>query len=232
MTPLPTTEIWYESDGAFLTDDLELSNLMLRVGIAVNALGAQLEMVRNALDKSEATQMLVTHSAMIASASLTFEALRLARRHMPVFRRLAENMDGGPVLLEAMGKLMAGKHAASATLDRARNQLGFHWDAEVIEPAIKAYARNRSVIWLELAKEEIVYHRLADEVLVYSFLSGTLPADSTPRALRAAVEHALTPLMEAMRTVEHFFAACFHGYIESQRGKIRRHTKVDGEGDS
>jgi hypothetical protein len=121
------------------------------------------------MDRSAANRNRDINAAFVTSCAITFEAIRLASGGMPALRPLALLIGAKPSLLEEMGQLCAGKHPASAHLNRARNQLGFHWDRALIEPAVRDFATNRSIVWLESDEHSHPVHALAQAVLLHAF---------------------------------------------------------------
>jgi len=224
--PFDGTRTWFESDGVAITEDLDLAVLMIRLGIASNALAAnQLDGIL-AVESEQPRRMRGILNAMVSAAAITFESVQLGRENMKVLRPIAQGTGVAPEVLVDFGRLGAGTHPASAILDRARNKLGFHWDDDIVRASLAEYAKNQSVIWLELGNGFEPLHRLAHEVLGHAILPKNIAAlfDTDPEKAREELSHHLGLIGDAMGTVTKFFSGCIGGYLGS-RDSIKRRDR-------
>jgi hypothetical protein len=89
---------------------------------------------------------------------------------MKQFRPIVSETSRGRLLLECIGQLCAGKHPSAEILDRARNRLGFHWDAEAVQPIVRAFRRNSSLVRFEQNADKHSVHHLAADVLALALI--------------------------------------------------------------
>lgn len=224
FAPYEGTKVWYESPGADIGNDIELAVLMIRLGIASNALASHQLAGVKAIEHGQASRMRGLVNSMITAAAYTFEAIQLGRENLQMLRPLAQQVNIEPAVLEEFGRLGSGKHPVAATLARARNQLGFHWDLDVIRASVLEYTRNESVIWLEFDDEFQPLHRLAHEVIAHALAPVGIDALITQdaQAARDKLNEHLGLIGQAMNTVMAFFAACIAGYFELRRSSVVR----------
>ena len=117
--------------------------------------------------------------------------------------------------LALVGKVTGGKHRASEILRRARNQLVFHWDGDVVRRSTLEYARNARVVWIESnsAVTDVV-HRLSFDVLSHALfyeVSTVSQTEQTDRAVQMAVED----VADATGLIVELFTAALFGYLKS-----------------
>jgi hypothetical protein len=102
---------------------------------------------------------------MVNAAAITFESIQLVRGGMKQFRPIVSETGRGRLLLERTGQVCAGNHPSAEILNRARNRLGFHWDTEAVQPIVRAFRRNSSLVWFEQNADKYSVHRLVADVL-------------------------------------------------------------------
>lgn len=147
------------------------------------------------------------------TAAFTDEAIRLAREKMSTLRPLAARGGATDELLDCVGKLCAGKHPSAQILKHARNNVGFHWDQDLIGESVRDYGRNQKVVWLESDAAFQPVHRLAADVLAHALLPDA-GSQSNKDTEQRAVEEAMSQVDEAMRLIIEFFTACVFGYMK------------------
>lgn len=219
VEPMAGTDVWFETGPEPLRDDPELAVLMVQVGLATNALTAQHLAGKAAQQRLPAAEHRDVAASMVTTAALLFEAIRLARENMQRLRELAEpklKAKQKLELLQRVGRLCAGKHPASPLLDRARNQLAFHWDADVIAPMVMDYAKNERVVWVERMNDDEsgTVHRMAVDVLLLSFVG---KAESTHEEISQTLSH----VGDATKLIVEFFTAATFGYFERCKAATR-----------
>lgn len=232
VRPMDDSDRWFESGPEPIWNDEKAAVLMVRVGMAQNALVAEMDAANLAIDGIDTgpRRIRMSLARLVTSAALVFEATRLAQENMRELRALASSAHRAPRsgLFEEIGKLCAGKHPASQVIARARNKVGFHWDADQIGVSVVEFGRNAQLVWLEASGDEVPLHRLAADVLAHVLF----PETDTPEleAGQEAAKVAMAQLGEAMRLVVEFFTAATYGYLR-QCGAQRRERKKDGAGE-
>ena len=152
LLPLDGSSAWFQSDPDLLTGDPAVAGLMVRIGMAVNALSVHLEVGHRASKQvAGAVRYRDNIVSLVMAASLAFEAKRLASQNQPILRPLLDRAGRLAELQPRMGQLLAGTHPASAVLERARNHLGFHWDYndDLIGDVIGSFSTNEKIVWVE-----------------------------------------------------------------------------------
>ena len=221
MKPSRDTTRWFESGPDPILNDFEAAVMIIRIGMASNALSAQFYAGRAALHhKGTAGRTRNIIASLVTAAAVTFESIRLAQEYMPAIRRLASSAGAPPELLKRAGKLCAGKHPASPVLDRARNELGFHWDKKVIARSVQEYGRNQALVWVEVATDDHPVHRLATDVLTHALFPEASTATERATAHQAYFT-SMHQIDEAMQLIIELFTAALYGYLR-EHGATRR----------
>jgi hypothetical protein len=220
MKPLSGTAAWWQTGPRPILEDTDLAVTMIRVGMAHNALQFQLHAGVTSPAASAAERLRNTLCSLTASASFTYEAMLLAKEQMRVLRPLAIAAGISDVLLQEVGKLTGGQHSAFRTLDRARNQIGFHWDAEIVKQSLREYARNESLCWIEFTRNGQPVHRLAAEVLAHALIPLAWTEGPDEQAEDGLLLREMKNINRAMRLISEFFAASLFGFLE-QKGARR-----------
>jgi len=222
--PLPGCVTWFESGPEVIAQNRGLATLIVRLGMASNALSSQQKAGIDAAEGSRAERYRGLIASMVTSAAITNEAIHLASKNLRTLRALAALADIREELLESIGQLCAGKHRASLTLKRARNQLAFHWDSDLVASTLLSFERNEKLVWVEFAKDGQPVHRLATDVLVHALLPNlsNVREEATTKRL---VEEAMGDIGNAMAQISEFFAGCVYGYFVQADRSITRHTR-------
>jgi hypothetical protein len=118
---------WFETGPELIWNDEKIAVLMVRVGMAQNALVGEMDTASLAITgvRTGARRLRLSLTRLVSSAALVFEAARLAKDNMRELRRLATSAHR-PISSSNPGRVCAGKHPASAIITRARNKVGFH----------------------------------------------------------------------------------------------------------
>jgi hypothetical protein len=227
MEPLGGTERYVEGEPSAMLADRALATMMVRVGMASNALSSARMHARH-LPGAEGTAVRMRNSlcSLALSAALINESIRLASECMATLRLMAlefRDNDEAREFLKTVSQLCAGKHEASEFLRRARNKLGFHWDADVVEAAIDDFAKNELLVWIEADADDNVTHRLASEVLGLALLPEAAVAD--PVVAGQAIEKALRQMDDANTAIRGFFTAAVFGYMRRFGGAQKERKK-------
>jgi len=218
MDPLPKSSWWVRAPLATVNADPEQAVLVVRLGLAVNALRAQHRWTASLARASTAVEQSDFLLSFVTAASITREALNILTGTGPTpgearrVRELATAAGVAPALSAKLGQLMGGGHRASTVLTRVRNQLGFHWDPTLLGTAI-VDAANDPVVWEEgrtRSVGESVY-RLASDTLANAILPGMSTLSDEEARLRFA--DALRDVVDAMDTVAEYFSLAIAGYL-------------------
>jgi hypothetical protein len=231
MTPLNGTAAWVESEPDVLARDPKMAGLMVRIGMAVNALAVHTNLGYLASQqKDDAIRLRDNMVSLVMAASLAFEAITLARKNQGRLRPLLQRVSGTDKLLFSMERLLDRTHPASALLKRARNSLGFHWDYKdkFIGPIVETFATNEKLVWVEevAPPDGSTVHRLSVEVLSHALLPEGA-AHSDPAEQRNAIDAAISNVVDALHILAKYFTAAVVAYLRSQGTNVtRRHSRV------
>ena len=226
MQPNPDSEAWLETDSAVVTADQDAAPLMVRLGLAINALRAQQRWSVSLLSGSGVVNANDFAQSLVIALSYPCEALNIltgTNRHpgnSREVRALAQRQDVPPALLAKMGQLMGAGHAASPLFARARNRLGFHWDPELLRPELAGVA-NDPVIWLEgrATVEGAMVYTFAADVLLNALLPGV--GSQSPEDASERIRQASAAITDAMDCITTYFGSAMAGYL-SVRGVRQR----------
>jgi hypothetical protein len=146
---------------------------------------------------------------------------------MKPLRRLAERAGVKESLLPQVGRLCGGRHPAQKELDRARNNLGFHWDAPVFQKYLREFERNKTLVWLEGDEDNHYVFSLASEVVVQAMLPEMVVDQEISRR---RVDEALRRVTSATRLLQEFFTAATFGFMLSHGFTQQKRSPVAYEG--
>jgi hypothetical protein len=214
VEPMKGSVRWFESGPQPIRDEYERSVLMVRVGLAINALSVQRAAAVAGSAPGSACRMRNVLCALVTSSALLHETLRLIGGGMPTLRQLASTGGGSPSLLQRIGQLCAGTHPASALLGRARNQVGFHWDEEPIGEAMRQFGNNKRLVWVESDAEGEPVYRLAADVLALALFPevDATTADPVPSP---ALDQAMKDLGDAIALIVEFLGKASLGHLKA-----------------
>jgi hypothetical protein len=122
MEPLRKSSWWVRTSQAAVTDDPDTAVLLLRLGLAVNALRAQHRWTASLVRASTAAEKTDFLFSFVTAASYTREALNILTGTGPTageagrVRQFAEAAGVDPALVAKIGQLMGGGHAACASM--------------------------------------------------------------------------------------------------------------------
>ncbi len=167
-----TAKPWrVEAPKSSLSDNVDDSTLVLRMGIAVNAVRAAQSFfwfVKDARGPAGERDRLW---AFLIALGFLHEAMRLLRPKFPQIRTLSVAGGAEESVVRTTGDLLSGRLPLNRTLDRMRNKLIFHWDDDLIREYVTGYTRD-TVVWAEGVGEtqgEALY-RVAADALTNSVL--------------------------------------------------------------
>jgi hypothetical protein len=218
LEPLDGSKEWYASGPEPILNDPGTATLMVRLGMAANAIASQLD----AGAAQHPTRIVWSRNllmSLVTTAAFIHEALRLCSENARVLRPLAIEAGLSSDALETMGRLQSGNHPVSKFLDRARNEVGFHWDVKTIAPAVLEFGRNEGIVWEECDGENVV-SRLAVEVVSHA-LFPEIVAQAEPDAMQKAGEQTMALLQDAASTLIQYQGACVYRYYE-KAGIVRK----------
>jgi hypothetical protein len=166
--------------------------------------------------------------SLVMAASLTFEAIRLARQNQNRLRPLLQRVGGKGDLLSRMDRLLDRTHSASRLLKRARNSLGFHFDYknQFIGPIVNEFTKNETIVWVEEVPppQPDTVHRLSVEVLAHALLPD-VGAHSDPIKQRQLTDAALGNVVDAINILAEYFTAAVVAYLRDQGVSAARSSR-------
>lgn len=168
IKPFPDSKVVLTTPSSVITDDPAAALLMVRLGLAANALVSQHRFAVSLTDSDGAAAARDRIGALIVAASLTQEAVIVIKEQYSYVTELAKASGLSAEKLEQFGHLAGGKHEVSALLTKVRNQIGFHWDASVIGEALDQFVPHPEVVWVEgreATTGETIYRLSADVVM-------------------------------------------------------------------
>jgi hypothetical protein len=220
VEPMVDSEYWYQSGPEPIQEDLPGAVLMVRIGMALNALVAELDVTTLVFGglPTHSRQVRATLSRVVTTAALVSEATKLASENLRELRPLAVAAGAPPDLLQRIGQLCGGKHPASKVIEVARNKVGFHWDSERIKNSVLGFGNNPQLVWLEGGGEHVPLHRLASDVMGLVLFPDTNTPDI--ETYEKTLKQALSEIVDATNLIIEFFLAvtfAFHRAHEIQR---------------
>lgn len=135
-------------DRASISENLDDAALVLRLGIAANAIAATQRFywfVRDAPGPAGARDRIW---AFLVALGFIHEAIRVVRPNFPRIRELAALGGAEQKAIDGMGQLLSGRLPLNRTLDRMRNKLIFHWDDELIREYASQFSKEE-VVWAQ-----------------------------------------------------------------------------------
>jgi hypothetical protein len=200
-----------------LVDDPELSTLLLRLGIAVNATRAAQRFFYAVKDTRGPGGERDRFWAFLIGVGFMREAIQtLLRPKFPQIKALAMAGGADGELIEKVGALLSGKLPLSKTLNRLRNKLIFHWDETPIREFVQRYTEDR-VVWADgigNSQGEMIYRAAAD-----ALSNSVLPDDSSapqpepPEESMARLQRLLGELFRATELVLRMFDFAIKGHL-------------------
>jgi hypothetical protein len=234
MLPMERSAWWIESDTASIESDPVSATLIVRLGLAMNALDNQGQLVPaiTLLHERSPVRMRTVFTALLTYAAITREGLNILtgtggkRGEFERVLALARKGDVSPATVKKVRRLCAGTHRASALLTTTRNQLAFHWDPDVLRASVEEFATNESVIWVE-SDGELLIQRFAIEV-VANVLFPHVPG-ITAEAAQGRVTRALRDIDDGGTTLSLLFHAAIKGHLHEIGAVHRTHKAAEGE---
>lgn len=213
-----------EAPKVSLTDDIDTATLVLRLGIAVNAIRASQRFylaVENAPGLAGERDQF--WAFLIALGFLREAIVTVLVPKFPMVKELAKAGGAQDELIKKAGELLSGKLPLTKTLDRMRNKLIFHWDEEPIRDFITSYT-NEVVVWgngIGPTQGEMI-HSVAVEA-VTKFLLPDEPDAPQPEPSERTIERLnslISDVLSAMRSIEQFFEFAIIGYMKRTGAQV------------
>jgi hypothetical protein len=219
MEPTHGSVVWFESGPELLIKEPDLAVLMVRVGMARNALSSQFSAGTDATSREGAAKIRDLMTSFVTAVAYTNEAVDVASGGLRMLRPLMLRANVDQQIVERVGQLCAGKHPANRILKRARKNLGFHWDSKVIRRSVVHYRRNQRLVWAESSgREGEAVYRLSVDVLGHALFFEENVAGGD---LGTAIAQAMEPVVEAMRLMVDFFDLAMHVYLAAHGAVLR-----------
>lgn len=131
-----------------ITANADDSTLALRMGIAVNAIGAAQRFYWFVKDAPGPAGERDRLWAFLLAIGFIHEALQIVRPNFPRIRDLARLGGVSEESITTAGQLLSGRLPLNRTIDRMRNKLIFHWDDDLVREYINAFSKDE-VTWAE-----------------------------------------------------------------------------------
>ena len=233
---MPGSTQWISSEPSAIEGEHETDAILaVRLGLAVNALNAQLSAMKRVSadpEKYGAVAMRDSLLSLFSLAAYTKEALKVltGSHDAPAERDNVERLarDGGAdeSLIDQVGTLCDGCHQADAVLKKVRNKLVFHWDRVVVAESLREFARNEELVWLEAADKTrgANVYRLSTEVLLHAVLHAPIVGSAdkfNQLSSQERVQKAMDPVTEAAELILKLFEAAIAGFLSRAGGRLR-----------
>jgi hypothetical protein len=230
IEPMQASSQWFVSDPTAIEGDhVDDAVLMVRLGLAVNALNAQQMCMRRVSAGSHTTDAVAMRDSILTLAGLAAyakEALAIltgSADSPPALARVEELAKQGgadQALFERVRKICGGSHPATPILTRVRNKLVFHWDPSVVRDSLQEFSRNKELVWAEAADKTSgsTVYRLSVEVLVHALLH-TPATDSSGQhdvdelSSNERVREAMDPVIDAVTAIVRLFECAMLGFF-------------------
>lgn len=197
-------QMWkIQAPQASLTADIDAATLVLRLGIAVNAVRAAQRFFCAVEDATGPAGERDRLWAFLIALGFLFEAMKsVLEPSFPQIKALA--MAGGAQdwLIDEVDALLSGDLPLSKTLRRMRNKLIFHWDKDPIRDFVKRYSKD-FVVWAHGAGDtqgEMLY-RVAADALTNSVLPDE-PGAPQPESEERSIEPLQTLISDVLAATE------------------------------
>ena len=210
-----------EAPRSSLSDDLDTGTLVLRLGIAVNAIRAA-QRFYAAADAPGPGGERDRFWAFLIAAGFLNEALQVLRPSFPRVRALAEAGGVASSDIRNASELLSGRRPINQLLDHLRNRLVFHWDDGPIREFAARYSRE-TVVWGEGVGDsngEMLYRASADS-LCNSVLPDEPDRDVPPvNEGLERVRNLIREVTAATRSVLGVFEHAITGYLSASGARI------------
>jgi hypothetical protein len=205
IKPFEASKYWLTAPGQSLLADQQKTTLVVRLGLAWNAMMAQHRFAVSTMEASGILAARDSFAAFTVAAALTEETRLLIAQNYKEVMALASKGEASPELIQKFGQINSGKHPVSAALNLVRNELTFHWDEAPVMKSVREMAEHERVVWLEsdaLTAGKTVY-RLSSDVLVNAVFpesaeTKTLPPGERNLAGEARARDGMLSLLDAM----------------------------------
>jgi hypothetical protein len=235
--------VWVDSPPEAITQNVDASVLAVRIGMAMNALIAQHRDSRRLAARKEpaAAKTRDMILSFVNSASFTKEAVNIltgtgdVSGELAMVKQWAKAAGAQDSLIDKIGKICGGSHPVSAILARLRNQLGFHWDPEIVRASLLEFAANETVVWSEGRDDRrgSIVHRLASDVLANALAPPTAeelvltdPAERESAA-RKRVSRAMTFVVNAMDALIELFHLALVTFLKDIDADVHRRPAAE-----
>jgi hypothetical protein len=235
MNPTQGAVQWIETDATPLTDRSE-AILVLRLGVAVNALRAQhrfTEAVRGVQQVGPARRREGLWAFLQALAFLK-EALKIVKTadgrptlESGIVRRLAEAGQASRAVLESMDKIERDRHVASPIIARARDKVAFHWDRDIFSQWIDDVgATSNPLIWVEGSTPEEAVYRAAADAIEHGVLTSELVISYGGGDRDAAFDQLVPGIGGAIECVMRYYDAAIAGFLVQHGATLRKRSEA------
>jgi len=232
IEPHKNSSYWVTTKSAVITDDVETTLLVVRFGLAFNAMLAQHRFALTALNANGADVSRDSVAAFTVAAALTEESRLVINGDYKRIMALARRGGAPESLIKQFGHLNSRKGPLLAALDIIRNKLTFHWDADEVAKSLADFVEYDSVIWLEGRDETLgqTVCRLSADVLLNAVYPEpaeykVLPPEERQNSLQLRTREQMGILLDGMMTMLSLLNYAISGYLVSDSAQARGNRK-------
>lgn len=207
-----------------LTSDADDAVLMLRLGIAVNAMRSAQRFYDVCKDLPGPAGERDRLWAFLVALGFLHEAIQnVLRADYPTIAEYARAAGASDELAKEAASLLSGKNELGRILTRMRNTLIFHWDRAPIQRFAQAFDPDE-VAWADgvgVTSGEAVYRAAADAV-ADSIFPDEPGSRTTSEETGDRIRELMREVLRATRHVFSFFDLAIAGFLRGQKAKLTR----------
>jgi hypothetical protein len=219
IQPFQSSRLWIASAADALDHPDAL--LVVRLGLALNAIMAQHAFAASTIEKGGASGSRDTWTALAIAAGLAEEARIVINGNYKAVLSLASAGGASDQLLKQFGELNSRKAPRGRVLNVVRNKLTFHWDPACVAASLADFrADHDPVIWLEAHDQTRgnAVCRLSMDVLMNAICPEpsevkNLNPEERKRAIVEMVEVEISQLRESMDLVADVIRHAISGFL-------------------
>jgi len=206
-----------EAPQVSLTGNIDTATLVLRLGIAVNAVRAAQRFFDAVKDTPGPAGERDRLWAFLIALDFLYEAVKtILQPKFPQIKDLAQVGGAQDELIREAGELLSGKLPLTKTLDRMRNKLIFHWDEDPIREFASRFSKS-AVVWADGVGDTQgeMFYRAAADALTNSVLPDELgaPQPESPERSIERLKALIAEVLSATDRVLKLFDFAIKGHL-------------------